>query len=40
MSLMDILKRWFGGQGTAPSTAPQQGRDRPESPPPTSSTAP
>ncbi|MCL7939857.1 S-(hydroxymethyl)glutathione synthase [Halomonas sp. ATCH28] len=32
MSLMDTLKRWFGGQGATPSTTSQQGRDRPEPP--------
>lgn len=39
MSLMDTLKRWFGGQGATPSTTPQQGRDRPEPPASTSSPA-
>ncbi|SFU83189.1 S-(hydroxymethyl)glutathione synthase [Halomonas korlensis] len=39
MSLMDTLKRWFGGQGAAHSATPQQGRDRPEPTAPTSSAA-
>lgn len=40
MSLMDTLKRWFGGQGAAtPSKVPQQGRERPETTTTTSSPA-
>ncbi|MFY0992917.1 S-(hydroxymethyl)glutathione synthase [Halomonas sp. C05BenzN] len=39
MSLMDTLKRWFGGQGATPSTTHQQSRDRPANPAPTSSPA-
>jgi S-(hydroxymethyl)glutathione synthase len=36
---MDTLKRWFGGQGADPSTTPQQGRERSETPSTTPSAA-
>ncbi|MDX1466922.1 MAG: S-(hydroxymethyl)glutathione synthase [Halomonas sp.] len=39
MSLMATLKRWFGGQGATPSTAPRQDRERPETLPETASPA-